>query len=588
MIGFRHAILALLPLLFGVTTSCGGSGTLQATSTAMSSTCSEVSASLTAAKTCQSVGDCPTAGKAWVPSVAGASGSNHDTSVTVEQTVLEQTGVPVLGLAQAAPSTVEVSFSIDMTEDLGQNGSLSLEAEVTGFPSGITGTAYPVLVYLSDGVNDYINLPRSSTVAGDCATSGYYICGDSVCTANPGCSPSWPSAYMNRTQWEQHQVTNNNSEFSSCGAYPSVNVFPTCNWTQGSNPPTAESPGCAFNETFFPASTTRLRYGGTYTAKYVLLASDYSSLAGQTAGIKLTVTKKKDANAGGAVDLNVILVGDQNVNDSYTAKGQQNLNLLFDEVYDLYNQGGTAIQLGNINVVEWPSAQGGEPYATIDASEIGFMFENSAPLLPSGSSGRAINVFLVSTLPESSGTLGGLTILGISGAVGGPAAASSAVSGTIVATFNELATFNSNCTVGGSCPQTSQDSGFVILGETIAHEIGHYLGLNHPSESSATVHDQVYDTPLCTTTDPGTGYTTIASCLLDDTNLYAPSGNTCNTACGSPSNATGIYCSTAPECQFNYVMWWTSKRYDPATNQGDGNLFSDDQGQIMNYSSYVQ
>jgi hypothetical protein len=520
--------------------------------------------------------------------VTGASNSNHDATVAVTQTVLTQTGVPIVGLSQAAPASVEVSFTIDMTEDLGEHGSLSLEAAVSGFPSGITGTAYPVLVYLSDGVNDYINLPRGSSTAGDCATSGYYQCSGGFCTPNPGCSPSWPSAYMNRTQWEQHQVTNNNSQFSSCGVYPSMNTFPTCNWTQGANPPTAASPGCAFNETFFPATTTRLRYGGTYTAKYVLIASDYSSVSGQTAAIQLTVTKKKDVNAGGAVDLNVILVGDQNVNDSHTAKGQQNLNLLFQDVYNLYNQSGTAVQLGNINVIEWADAQGGAPYANIDVSEIGFMFQNVAPLLPVGSAARAVNLYLVSSLPESSGTFGGLTVLGISGAVGGPTSATSSVSGTIISMFDELATYNFNCSPGNACPQTSQDEGFVLLGATISHEIGHYLGLNHPSESTGAIHDQVYDTPICTATSASEGYTTISSCMINDTNVYPASGQTCDVACGSPASASSTYCATAPECQFNYIMWWTSKRYDSTSNQGDGNLFSDQQGQIMNYSPFVQ
>ncbi|MDR3606515.1 MAG: hypothetical protein P4M08_03940 [Oligoflexia bacterium] len=586
----------LFPLLFCcfmLVTGCGGSSTDSlTTAVSTSSSCGALAATFSSAQTCQSTGTCPGAGVAWSPSVTGASNTNHDASVVVTQTVSTQSG-PIIGLAQPAPASAEVTFTIDMTEDLGEYGSLTLEAEVQNFPSAnITGTAYPLLVYLSDGVNDFINLPRGPSTAGDCATSGYYSCSGSVCSPNPGCSPAWPSAYFGREQWEQHQVTNNNPQFSACGSYPSVNVFPTCNWTGGNTPPNDESPGCAFNETFFPGSyaTPRLRYGGIYTAKYVMIASDFASLSGEAANLQLKVIKKADANSGGAVDLNVILVGDQNVNDSRTGRGQQNLNLLFQNVYNIYSQTSTNVKLGKINAIEWPSAQGGEPYANIDVSEIGFMFASVAPLYPASSVGRAINLFLVSTLPESAGTLGGLTVLGVSGAIGGPTQQDSANSGTVISTFSELGTFNQNCTVGGSCPETSQDAGFVLLGQTIAHELGHYLGLNHPSEADGTIHDQVYDTPICTATDPSLGYISINSCMIHDASVDpALGGSSCNLACGSPSgSSSGIYCPTAPQCQFNYIMWWTSKRYDPSTNLGDGDLFSGGQGQIVNYSSYVQ
>ena len=36
-----------------------------------------------------------------------------------------------------------------------------------------------------------------------------------------------------------------------------------------------------------------------------------------------------------------------------------------------------------------------------------------------------------------------------------------------------------------------------LLGETAGHEMGHFLGLFHPSESAGTLFDPIADTPQC-------------------------------------------------------------------------------------------
>ena len=68
------------------------------------------------------------------------------------------------------------------------------------------------------------------------------------------------------------------------------------------------------------------------------------------------------------------------------------------------------------------------------------------------------------------------------------------------------------------------DADFATFQETIAHETGHYLGLNHPSESTGTYHDIVRDTPICTSTDPRFGVTTVDTCRLNDTNAHPVRG----------------------------------------------------------------
>ena len=43
-----------------------------------------------------------------------------------------------------------------------------------------------------------------------------------------------------------------------------------------------------------------------------------------------------------------------------------------------------------------------------------------------------------------------------------------------------------------------QDTDITILGETMAHEVGHYMGLFHPVEQTWSTWDACDDTPDCT------------------------------------------------------------------------------------------
>jgi hypothetical protein len=45
----------------------------------------------------------------------------------------------------------------------------------------------------------------------------------------------------------------------------------------------------------------------------------------------------------------------------------------------------------------------------------------------------------------------------------------------------------------------------VVIGTTMAHEGGHFLGLFHTSERSGLAHDPLLDTPECTRADDANG-----------------------------------------------------------------------------------
>jgi hypothetical protein len=519
-------------------------------------------------------------GTAWIPQVPGVSSSNHDSTVSLINSEVQTTG-PVIGLAQGVSGSNEISVSIDMMQDLGPSGSLTLTAQVTNYPSNLSGSAFAYLVSLSDGTSELINLTRSG--GNDCAGKGFYVCTNGLCSVNSNCTINWPSAFFDRNHWEQHQGYSTSAE-----NYPSVNVFPTCNWAGGSGQ-NVTNPSCAFNTNFFPGSypsggtQPRLRFGVNYTAKYVLVADSYSTLTGRTAGLKVTIVKKTNPNItpAGAVDLNLILVGTANITASRTAKGQQNLNTLVSAIADYYSQSSSNVKLGTVRGIEWGCEQNGDDFANVNISDLGSLFSKGS-LVSSEVNSSTVNVFLVSSIKDdSSGADSNLTILGVDGAIAGPVINGTAVSGMAVSTFDQLDQFNPNCPNDGSiCSITQREKDFFQLSETSVHEMGHFFGLNHLSEWDGTEHDFVQDTPICTTTNGK--YLTINSCLSE---------TTCNQSCGTYTNtydpSSGKFCPLAA-CSFNNPMWWTTKNYYEPTGASDGVIFSAQQGKIIHYHPMVK
>ncbi|MEK6577747.1 MAG: hypothetical protein AABZ55_00845 [Bdellovibrionota bacterium] len=541
----------------------------------------------------------PITGTSWVPNVSGVSQTNHDSSVVISKTSTTYPSRPVVGLAQAAPGSVETTVNFSIASDLGVNGSLSLVAEAKNYPSNYSGGAYPVLVSLVDS-NSKEWIPLARAGGADCAGAGYFTCSSGTCNFNSSCTLGQPSAFSDRSFWAQQQF----AAYDSRADTASVNTFPTCNWA-GPGSPTALNPACAFNTsltvTGFGATASPFFVSGklpvgSYTAKYVLIATNYSSISGVVTDLKVTVITKQDATVsiGGAIDLNVVLVGSKNVADSRTAKGKLNLDLLFQSMRDLLSQSNSNINIGVITVYEWPCEQGGDSYSTLDWSVLGSLFQTGSGILATPSEGKALNVFLVSSILN--GSSGSLPILGLSGGIYGPMINGTPTSGLAFSSSNKIAAFNPGCSLA-SCPITSQEAAFVDMGATISHEIGHYLGLNHPAESSFDSggnnndQDAVFDTPVCTksTLISGTYYLTISGCL-SDTNQYMGSGgaSACSASCAGYNSAAGSFCASSIQCQFNHLMWWSSKNFKEGMGTGDGNLLSPQSGQKINYSPFVQ
>ena len=120
-------------------------------------------------------------------------------------------------------------------------------------------------------------------------------------------------------------------------------------------------------------------------------------------------------------------------------------------------------------------------------NELGQLFSKSQNL------GQGINFFFVQ---EIVGGDEGFIILGIAGGIPGPPAIQGTVHSGVALTMM------------GFRDQP------VVLGQTMAHEGGHYLGLFHTSESGGTSHDPLPDTAQCKASNDADfdGYVTTQEC----------------------------------------------------------------------------
>ncbi|MBU6153834.1 MAG: hypothetical protein KGP28_05985 [Bdellovibrionales bacterium] len=505
-------------------------------------------------------------------------------------TVTERNAIRLngLGMVRFDEPFAGKEFLVDLGEftqasDFGANGSITLVAKTTNYP--LSGNAYPVLtsfyVDTGGGITEFVHLSSG------CFGSGMWTCSGSSCVANPSCAVNSTSAFSSRQDWDQHQVP-------SFG-FVSTNDFPRCN-------PAQSGEGC-FAEGL-PS--------GHYFAKYVLLSNSGGSVSSYTAGVEVRVLVKKDTEPGntentpvnGGLNLNLVLVGNKNIQDSRSGAGQRNLNLLLRELNRLLKEeSGANLGLNEIKVYEWSDENGGSRYSGIELDRLGDMFESGSKGLPSTDDGRYLNVFLVSDIVYDSS----LTVLGLSGGILGPPVNGTQSSGVAFSTFDQLGTFNSSC--GSlSCGRANLDEDFLEMASTIGHELGHYLGLNHPSErpdnGGIQDHDGLTDTPRCAArTVTSQVYLDARACYAVDTLVQpAPlSGATCKARCdaitsplvylsGFFSTTPQSFCPAVAECQFNHIMWYTTKnrKKEGGVWKEDGNLISQQSSSVLQRSYMVR
>ncbi len=189
-----------------------------------------------------------------------------------------------------------------------------------------------------------------------------------------------------------------------------------------------------------------------------------------------------------SLDLVLTFVGSPEGIDASAAQNDTDFRRAMTVFQGLYGQLG--IDFGNVIYENLDS--GAASLKTIDSvdgpnNELGQLFSKSKNL------GQGINFFFVQ---EIVGGQEGFIILGIAGGIPGPPA----IQGT---RHSGVA-----LTMMGFRDQPD------VLGQTMAHEGGHYLGLFHTSESGGSSHDPLPDTAQCTSSndDDFDGYVTTQEC----------------------------------------------------------------------------
>lgn len=179
---------------------------------------------------------------------------------------------------------------------------------------------------------------------------------------------------------------------------------------------------------------------------------------------RIHVVARRDGGGPAVVDLNVVVVGDTDVSD-------QEIDEVLRRVGEVYGASGV-VGLGSVTrtSLDWP-----DPYVDAEGREANRLRASAV-----GQDPFAVNLFFVQDFNEV-GTLG--IAAGIPGPNGVP---NTAASGVMVSVDTHL-----------------DGSGTTLLtrmmGETIAHEVGHQLGLFHTSEAEGDSHDPISDTPECGT-----------------------------------------------------------------------------------------
>lgn len=187
--------------------------------------------------------------------------------------------------------------------------------------------------------------------------------------------------------------------------------------------------------------------------------------------------------AGGTIDINAVVVGATSI----TMAEVDATFAIVDEVFSA--AGSPALSVVEVQALSWPSV-----YFNCEGADI-----NELRSQRFGADEGRLNVFFVQDFNE-------LGTLGFAAGIPGP----NGVHGT--ASSGLVISVDTHLDGAGAVIDT------VLMGETIAHEIGHQLGLFHTTEYDAGYFDVLPDTPQCDTSNDtnGDGELAAEECLAFD------------------------------------------------------------------------
>lgn len=205
-----------------------------------------------------------------------------------------------------------------------------------------------------------------------------------------------------------------------------------------------------------PISSDTLPQGGCMAIDPVV----YADAGGQTG--TLHIVTRRGPSVPSTIDVNVFVVGETTISQAEVEASLTRMG----EVYE----GGNAAAIGEVSIatLDWP-----DPFVDsegLEADELRAQTGSDSP--------TALNILFVQDFNE-------VGTLGIAAGIPGP----NGVSGTAASAV--MISVDTHLDGDGETLLTD------LMGETMAHEIGHQLGLFHTTEEDGLGHDGITDTPEC-------------------------------------------------------------------------------------------
>ena len=192
------------------------------------------------------------------------------------------------------------------------------------------------------------------------------------------------------------------------------------------------------------------------------------------------------------LDVNFWFVGTPDLT-ALSAQSSSKFNKLRNTFVDVMASYGVTIsQVNHFDVVGVAASK----YTYVDVSDDGYEVDEHAELVALSeslpSSNRGINFFFVQGF-------NGYSLLGKAGGIPGPPLLHGTHHSGVVVSMSDYYWYGPN-------------KAAARVAETMAHELGHQLGLYHTTESDGSYHDPLSDTPQCTNDWNGDGYVDAWEC----------------------------------------------------------------------------